>query len=235
MSDAYTVTSANDAYTRLKRDILRGEFPPGSRLLMSALKARYSTGVGPMREVLSQLVAERLVVSINQKGYRVANMSVTELTDVYDARARLEALIVRLALERGDDVWEAGVVAMAHTLSRVDNLCSQQEMLDIWDARHKAFHTAIAAGCGSSSLMQTRAFLADQAERYRQIWLQRTVFSPQALKAKRVEHQALLAAILSRNIESIERDIYQHLMTPVPIIRAMLESDITPDDGEDSE
>ncbi|BDH47144.1 transcriptional regulator [Salmonella enterica subsp. enterica serovar Choleraesuis] len=222
-----------DAYTRLKNDILRGIFPPGSRLLMSALKERYDTGVGPLREVLSQLVAERLVVAINQKGYRVASMSLAELTDVYDARARLEALIVRLALLRGDEQWEAEVVAKAYTLSRVDELHSQQEMLDVWDARHKAFHSAIAAGCGSQSLLQARTFLADQAERYRQIWLQRTVFSPAALEEKREEHQLLMDMVLTRDIDKAEVYIYQHLMTPVPVIRAILEQGDTLTAGND--
>ena len=56
-------------YPALKRDILRGVFAPGEKLLMSALKARYGLGVGPLREALSQLVAERLVVAISQRGW----------------------------------------------------------------------------------------------------------------------------------------------------------------------
>ncbi len=34
---------------------------------MSLLTARYALGVGPLREALSQLVAERLVTVVNQK------------------------------------------------------------------------------------------------------------------------------------------------------------------------
>ena len=34
----------------LKRDIIRGVFRPGEKLLMSGLKARYGLGVGPLRE-----------------------------------------------------------------------------------------------------------------------------------------------------------------------------------------
>lgn len=42
--------------------------------------------VGLLREALSQLVAERLVTVVNQKGYRVAPMSEQELLDIFDAR-----------------------------------------------------------------------------------------------------------------------------------------------------
>ena len=89
--------SAFSGYEWLKQDIIRGVFKPGEKLLMSALKERYDLGVGPLREALSQLVAEKLVVAISQKGYRVAPMSLEEMRDIYDARANLEAMIVGLA------------------------------------------------------------------------------------------------------------------------------------------
>ncbi len=33
-------------------------------------------------------------------------MSLDEMNDIYDARANLEAMIIALAIERGDDAWE---------------------------------------------------------------------------------------------------------------------------------
>ncbi len=62
---------------------------------------------------------------------------------------------------------------------------SPDEMLDVWDARHKAFHNAIAAGCNSPHLLQIRENLFDQVERYRHLWLYETVFSDEALARKR--------------------------------------------------
>ena len=213
---------AEAVYDRLKKDILRGEYPPGEKLLMSKLKSRYELGVGPMREVLAKLVAEHLVVAVNQKGYRVATMSVAEMSDVYEARARLEAMIVEMAVERGDDEWEARIVAAAHTLAKVAEVKTAQEMIELWDARHKAFHDAIASGCGSKSLLQARAFLMDQAERYRQLWLKRTVLSEEALQLKREEHAALMDIVLRREAKAAGEMILSHLMTPVPLIKEII-------------
>jgi len=205
-------------YERLKRDIIRGVFKPGEKLLMSGLKERYDLGVGPLREALSQLVAEHLVVVISQKGYRVAPMSLQEMQDIYDARANLEAMIVGLAIERGDDAWEAQILAQSHTLSKVMDVKTREQVLDVWDERHKAFHSAIAAGCGSKHLLQARTYLFDQAERYRHLWLTQTVFSDEALKLKREEHAALVEAILARDTVRATAMMRNHLMTPVPII-----------------
>ncbi|TFH86870.1 DNA-binding transcriptional regulator CsiR [Billgrantia azerbaijanica] len=211
------------AYGWLKRDIIRGVFQPGEKLLMSRLKARYDLGIGPLREALSQLVAERLVVAISQRGYRVAPMSLAELNDLYDARAQLEGLILELAIERGDDAWEAEVLAKAHTLAKVMEVNTPNELLDVWDTRHKAFHTAIASGCRSPHLLQVRQSLFDQVERYRHLWLRETVFSEEALARKRREHAALVEVILARDAERAAAMMREHLMTPVPIITEVLE------------
>ncbi|SDJ80552.1 DNA-binding transcriptional regulator CsiR [Billgrantia gudaonensis] len=211
------------AYHWLKRDIIRGTFQPGQKLLMSRLKERYDLGIGPLREALSQLVAERLVVAISQRGYRVAPMSLAELADLYDARAQIEGLILRLAIERGDDAWEADILATAHTLAKVVEVNTSDELLDVWDTRHKAFHTAIASGCDSPHLLQVRQSLFDKVERYRHLWLRETVLSEAALEAKRSEHAALVDVILRRDAERAARMMRDHLMTPVPIITEVMQ------------
>ncbi|WP_052987278.1 DNA-binding transcriptional regulator CsiR, partial [Shigella sonnei] len=148
-----TITSL-DGYRWLKNDIIRGNFQPDEKLRMSLLTSRYALGVGPLREALSQLVAERLVTVVNQKGYRVASMSEQELLDIFDARANMEAMLVSLAIARGGDEWEADVLAKAHLLSKLEACDASEKMLDEWDLRHQAFHTAIVAGCGSHYLLQ---------------------------------------------------------------------------------
>tara|TARA_R110000824_G_scaffold3384_2_gene16106 strand:+ start:34619 stop:35323 length:705 start_codon:yes stop_codon:yes gene_type:complete len=215
---------AISAYQQLKHDIIRGRYAPEQKLLMSHLKEQYGASTGPLREALSQLVADRLVVAISQRGYRVAPMSLAELNDIYDARAQLEGLILRLAIERGDDDWEAMVLATAHRLAKVTDVSTPDELLDIWDQRHKAFHTAIASGCNSPHLLQMRDTLFNQVERYRHLWLQETVMSPQALELKRQEHAALVEVILARDTAQADSLMRDHLMTPVPIITRVLEA-----------
>ncbi|MEQ6917398.1 DNA-binding transcriptional regulator CsiR [Halomonas aquatica] len=210
------------AYHWLKRDIIRGAFSPGEKLRMTGLKERYGLGIGPLREALSQLVAESLVVAISQRGYRVASMSLSELADIYDARAQLEGLVLELAIQRGGDDWEADILAKAHTLAKVTEVNSPEELLEVWDARHKAFHTAIAAGCNSPHLLKVRESLFDQVERYRHLWLRETVFSAEALESKRREHAALVEVILSRDAQAAAEMMREHLMTPVPIITEVM-------------
>lgn len=211
--------SATDGYRWLKNDIIRGIYRPDEKLRMSLLTARYALGIGPLREALSQLVAERLVTVINQKGYRVAPMSGAELLDIFDARANMEAMLVGLAIGRGNDEWEAEILARAHLLNKLGAQDASEQMLDEWDLRHQAFHSAIVAGCGSVYLLQMRQRLFDLASRYRFIWLRETVLSVEMLEDKQDQHQALVEAILDRDGPRASELMRQHLLTPIPIIQ----------------
>lgn len=219
--DAPRENLARTAYQQLKQDIIQSHFGPGEKLLMSSLKTRYGLGVSPLREALSQLVSERLVTAESQRGFRVSPMSVAELKDIYDARAQLEGLVVELALARGDDLWEAGVVAAHHALSKVTHIESVEDQLNQWDQRHQAFHQAVVAGCCSPQLLVVRQTLMDQAARYRYLWLKRTVFSAQALVDKQQEHQALFDALLARQPQAGAM-MREHLISPIAIITQVL-------------
>lgn len=213
-----------DGYRWLKNDIIRGVYQPDEKLRMSLLTSRYQLGVGPLREALSQLVAEQLVTVVNQKGYRVASMSGQELLDIFDARANTEAMLVELAIARGDDAWEAEILARAHMLAKLEAVDASEQLLDEWDQRHQAFHTAIVAGCGSRYLLQMRERLFDLAARYRFIWLRKTVLSVEMLEDKHDQHQTLVEAILARDAARASELMRQHLLTPIPIIQQAMES-----------
>ena len=151
-----------------------------------------------------------LVTVVNQKGYRVASMSEQELLDIFDARANMEAMLVSLAIARGGDEWEADVLAKAHLLSKLEACDASEKMLDEWDLRHQAFHTAIVAGCGSHYLLQMRERLFDLAAR---------VLSVEMLEDKHDQHQTLTAAVLARDTARASELMRQHLLTPIPIIQ----------------
>lgn len=213
---------ASQVLGSLKNDILSGEFAPGTKLLMSKLKERYAVGISPLREALSQLLVEELVIVENQRGFRVSPISIDELEDIYQARAQIESLCVNMAVELGNDDWEAKIIAAAHCLNKYGN--SENIDVTIWQKRHKDFHDAIAEGCGSHQLMQVRQSLADKATRYRNIWLKANIGQEEVLKANQQEHLEIQNAVLNRDVQQAQDLIFQHLMTPVEIIKTMMKA-----------
>ena len=214
---------AGQVLGKLRGDIVEGHFAPGEKLRMADLKERYSAGVGPLREALSHLIAEQLVVVENQRGFRVQPMSLAELRDIYATRAHIEALCVGLALDRGDDQWEAEILAAAHRLEK-QTPPDKQQIADLqqWEDRHHAFHTAIAKGCGSEELLRVRETLYSKAARYRNLWLRENAAQAAAFDANQQEHQALQKAALRRDRDHATELVFRHLMVPVGILQNSL-------------
>jgi len=219
---------AEQVVDQLKQDILQGYFAPGEKLRMATLKARYDMGVSPLREALSQLIVEQLVVVENQRGFRVHPVSQAELKDIYHTRAHIESLCVKLAIENGNDEWEANIIACDHRLKKAASLLVEYSEEDSeharlqrqeWERIHHLFHSAITAGCQSPTLLDVRNSLYEKASRYRNLWLQKYMMNNQAFDANEKDHQQLLQAILKRDSVSACNIVYEHLLGPYKLLK----------------
>lgn len=203
---------ASQVMWQLKQDILTGFFKPGEKLLMSRLKERYNVGISPLREALSQLLIEQLVIVENQRGFRVHPISKAEMLDIYETRASIEALCINLAIERGDDEWEAGILAAAHKMRKFSDQLEKEP--HEWERRHQAFHSAIAEGCQSPALLHVRRSLYEKASRYRNLWLKKNMLDSQIFDANQKEHDKLIEALLNHDAEQARILIREHLLSP---------------------
>lgn len=194
-------TLASQAHNLLRDDILLGQLRPGERLRTKGLQERYGLGLSPLRESLQRLSAEGLVVMDEQRGFSVAPVSLAELKDLTLARTALESVMLPLALAHGDADWEAQIVAALHRLSRtpLPTGPDDREAARQWELRHRAFHEALMAGCGSPWLMRLHEQLVDQTERYRMLRLQRLSQKKPSARDVHAEHQALMEAVLARD------------------------------------
>lgn len=226
-----SINFAGQVIDQLKHDILTGYFAPSEKLKMSRLKLRYNVGVSPLREALSQLIVEQLVVVENQRGFKVHPISQLELKDIYQTRAHIEALCISQAIKLGDDAWEANILAADHQLKKSAKLLEpqgpnqllseEQQSLNIqqWESRHQAFHHAACVGCDSVHLMQVRQSLYEKASRYRNLWLKQHMLNNQVFDANQKEHDALVSALLNRNEAQAIDIIKHHILEPYVLLK----------------
>ena len=120
--DSSKKNTAAQILDSLTNDIISGEFSPQQKLHIKTLKDKYNVGTSPLREALSQLIAKDLVVSENQRGFYVSEISIDDLKDIYQARAKIESLCIDMAIEHGDDYWEASIIAASHRLNKYSKL-----------------------------------------------------------------------------------------------------------------
>jgi len=207
-------TQARRAYLALRDRILVGALPPLARLKIVDLAAELDISPGAVREALSQLTTDKLVEAQEQRGFRVAPISLEELDDLTQTRIQIESLALRQAIERGDDAWEADLRAAHQAMEAVaSGLGGAQGAL-----RHARFHDALVSGCGSPSLMRVRSGLYDLAERYR-------AFALHGAPTRRPvadEHAAIAAAALSRQPDVAVAAMVHHISFTARLVREAL-------------
>jgi DNA-binding GntR family transcriptional regulator len=202
-------TLAELAYARLREDILWGRLPPGEPLRSDELRRRYGLGVSPLREALSKLAVERLVIAQGQRGYRVAPVSADEAKDILSVRLLIEGEALARSMRLGGVEWESAVMAAYHRLARMPLPVGPGADPQTWAEVHRGFHMALLSACDSPWLLNYAANLYDQAERYRLI---RALRTPKAALARDIaaEHRELLEATLARDEPRAARALLEH-------------------------
>ena len=102
------------AYEAIRSDLLACRLQPGAQLKIGELCQEKHVSLSAIREALSRLTSEGLVVAEPQRGFRVAPISVEELNDVTTVRIQLEELCLDRAIAVGNVGWEAHLVAAYH-------------------------------------------------------------------------------------------------------------------------
>ena len=191
-------TLTTDLFEQIRSDILHNRLEPGSRLLFRDMRERYRSGLSPLREALMRLVSEGLVLLEDHKGFSVAPVSREEMIDIANTLLELEAIAIRMAVEKGNDYWEAQIVARYHELSKREMFAPDGTLDPEWEVRNVAFHESLYEACGSPSLKLVCHVLYERHSRYRRLRTRQG--DPTRNVAK--EHEALMRATISRDADT---------------------------------
>jgi len=204
------------AYEALRADLLACRIAPGSRLKIQDLCAQHSVSLGAIREALSRLTSDGLVVAEPQRGFRVAPISRADLEDLTMVRIEVESLCLRRAIAVGTVDWEARLVAAFHRLSRTPERVAVDPMraADDWAEAHAGFHTALVAGGDSPWLLRLHAQLYAQSERYRRLSI------PLGASDRDVsrEHREIMSAVLERKADRAVTLMERHIGATTEIL-----------------
>lgn len=202
-------TLVDKAYQALRQDIMWGKLVPGVRLKIEHLRREYGIGPTPIREALSRLVAEGLLVGEAHRGFRVPPVSLEDLADIVAQRTVLECSALEGAIQRGDDEWESRVLAAYHRMTRVEErgLAAQENPWEEWELRHREFHEALIGGAGSQWSQRLLRILYDQGDRYRRLYRAQIFITPTIQH----DHERILAATLGRDAGLAVAEMARHI------------------------
>lgn len=206
-------TLSQTAYRALKSDIICGKRSPGERLRIEKLKSIYGIGPTPLREALQKLSQDGLVHSEENRGFTVAPLDPSEFADLNLARTAIEKEALRLAIAKGDDSWEARIVAASYIMRKEDMALpsAQEGVPDSWERANTEFHTALVSACGSDWLLRIRGGLHELCQRHRRA----SVYQKMGSRNLGAEHADIAEAVLARDADRACALIERHFALTV--------------------
>ncbi|HSV34168.1 MAG TPA: GntR family transcriptional regulator [Ramlibacter sp.] len=210
------------AFTRLRKDVLTGSYPAGAKLKVDELQEAYGFSSSPLREALSRLAQEGLVRADERRGFRVAPITSDDLSDITRMRLMLDVQALAESIEHGGDAWEAAIVSTYYRLEKVESRLGDGPLIldEEWSGLHRDFHASLLAACPSERQRNWSLSLFDQAERYRR-------YSARYRKAPRRklnEHKKIMEATIRRDTKTACALLQDHILGTQRSVEAVLKS-----------
>lgn len=221
--------------TDIRARILAGEFAPGARLSPRALADRFSVSLSVVREALSRLAEQGLVVAAPQLGFSVVSLDVADLVDLTKVRVLVEGAALREAVEHADVEYEALVVGAHHRLTRTRFLSDAKALTvtEEWAAAHATFHDALISASPSPRLRALAAGLRDRAELYRR-W-SGPLADESTVRDVACEHRQMTEAALDHDADRAVALLTDHINLTTRLLLAYAErSAATAEGGQES-
>lgn len=191
----------DEAYARLKEEILENRMPPGFQALEQDLGQRLNMSRTPVREALIRLQDEGLVEVVPRRGMRVLPLSPTDMQEIYEVLTCIEVEAAALLAKRRPSRKElSGLVRATEDMEKA----LKNSSLDAWAQADNRYHRELVRLCGNKRLTAIANTLMDQAHRVRMFTLR--------LRKKPVrstqEHRDQVAAFLGGDPDRV-RGIYR--------------------------
>jgi len=204
---AATKALADTVAERLRDTIFSGQLAPGDRLREEQLAGALDVSRGPVRDALSQLEREGLVVRRRNRGAVVASLSRADLEEVFSLRLAIEPVVCTWAARHSDeDDW-------AEMQERIDAFAQ----LDTSTTLHEAaetdlqFHDVVYRASGHRRVLRLWHDLRPQVYIF---MLARTyVQDADFAEIMVLSHAMLLAAIQNRDERLVRRVAVEHVET----------------------
>jgi len=190
---------------RLREAINTGDYAPGDRLVERTLAGQLAVSHIPIREALTRLQEEGLVVRLPRRGARVAELSPTLLEEISSVRAVLEGLVARRVQQR----WTAAAESELRGL--VAEMVAAADRADVTAllALDRRFHERLWQLAEHSILLEVVAQLRGRIARF--LAAATRLLESDDLRAHAESHRQLVDALASADGRAAQRAMRRHV------------------------
>jgi DNA-binding GntR family transcriptional regulator len=204
-------TLTDQALKEIRNAIRSGKLKPGERLIEVQLAEEMQISRFPIREALRYLEKEGLVETKPFKGTHVAQLTETDMEELYSLRSALEELAVRILIQNLDEKKIEALESIIQSMQKA----SQSENLDQMISEDLRFHQTICELSDHRKLLEVWRTLESQLQVF--LTIKKNFFETSYQYV--ATHEPIMEAIKHRNVKRAERAIRDHLELAMRVIR----------------
>lgn len=214
------MSNASDiAYQLIRAAIIDGAFEQGEKISEEALVSLCNVSRTPVREALRKLSFEGYVTQRKNQGAWVKSWSDEEVREVYEARARMEGLIARLATQK---VTHEQLDRLAQNTAEMDAIIKLEDngrlLADQFLQLNRAFHGLLYEIADNPRLSALMPALSPPPVVHRTA----STFDKERVYQSNEDHHALIRAMAKGDENWAESVIKSHIYAAYVSYRSAL-------------
>jgi DNA-binding GntR family transcriptional regulator len=187
----------------LEAALVAGELVPGELYSAPILGERFGVSATPVREAMLSLVNDGLVIAERNRGFRIVEISETDLDEICQIRLMLE---VPATVEVAKSIAPEALDRLEKISDEIVAAAASGDLIEYLDADRR-FHAEIIAELGNGRLEELIGRLRRQT---RLLGLDALVPSGR-LAASAEEHHKIVGAMRTRNLVELRRLMTSHI------------------------
>jgi len=194
-----------EVYQAIFAQLMALKAPPGARITVDGLAREFNVSQTPVREALSRLESEGLVIKTHLVGYSAApQISPQRFTELYELRLLLEPDAAAKAAATMTDTVLQELTEAAGMMSRAGG-ADERARYSQFAREDAAFHDKVVAVAGNEMIRETLAHQHTHFHIFRLMYHSRV--TEEALD----EHEAILAAFTSGDADAAAKAMRVHI------------------------
>jgi DNA-binding GntR family transcriptional regulator len=194
----------------IRQRILSGDLAPGEVLRQEALADELGVSRVPIREAITRLAAEGLLINVPHRGAYVAELSIDEVEETFAIRSRLEPWIFTEAISRITEAEIGKAERLIHEMNGADS--------SVWGQINWQFHETLYLPAERDITLQMLRLLHGKSDRYFRF----QVVQVPIRKQSQEEHMELVSACRMRDAVRGAKLLEQHVHTAANQIMAVV-------------
>lgn len=213
------------AYETLKRAIITGEIPAGTRIVETEYADRMHISRTPLREALRKLERDGLVEYVPRRGVVVRAFTIADVDEIYTIRNALEMLTLPVIVE---NATEEDISALREKLHRMDALLEQNN-IDALSPLARAFHSQLTAISKMNRILR----VIESQDEYIRRFSALSIAKESRRHAAHKEHYQLVELVEKKDLAGFEHLMQKHIeRSKENCLKALLDYKPRKDRGE---